>query len=260
MGSMWIDPNEDPKTYPIIPTANFPVPDFEAGNMTGARRFPEKSWGADFISLLALLDFAESDVPGQSWRQEILKGLVDPPTRGPRLEQGLQELIEYQKEDRTALMNEILAQAGDFQMYFCASLGIYPRSHPNTYQLMKNAARIGELTMVFLKRLWATKSVRPSHVYPRLVPPIPVPPHPSFPSGHAMISALLARTVISVAPKLRDAPMELANRIARNREVAGLHFRWDSVGGQTAAENVFRIFETMDAYTDYKDRALEEWR
>lgn len=263
MGSMWLDPNEDPKVYPTIPTPGMPVPDFHQDNMTDAKQFPPDAWGADFVSLMALIEFTGYQQPGTKlvWQDLVVDKIsAPPPTRGVPMEDALKELIALQRNERTALMPEIIAQSGDFQMYFCSQLGIYPRSHPNSYQLLKISARVGELVMVYLKRKWSGVSVRPSHIYPRLTPPLPVPPHASYPSGHAMISFLLARTATDLVPSLGTTAMETAQRIARNRHVAGLHFPWDTAAGAQAAENVHKILQDLRAYKKYLKAAAAEWK
>ncbi len=261
MGSMWLDPNEDPRVYPTIPTNGMPVPDFDPQNMTGAKQFPPKAWGADFVSLLALIEFTGYQHPAtkQVWQDLVIYNIGPPPAKdGVDMENAIKELISLQRNERTTLMPEILAQSGDFQMYFCAQLGIYPSSHPNSYQLLKISARIGELVMVYLKRKWASESVRPSHKYPRLTPPLPVPPHASYPSGHAMISHILALTAKDLVPMLGSTAEELARRIARNRQVAGLHFQWDTNAGEQAAANVHRILQDLRSYKKYLKNAADE--
>lgn len=255
MGSMWLDPAEDPKIYPA---QGLPVPNFDETMINvDAGEYPEKRWGADFRSLLWLSDF--TDVQG--WPSEIAKGIPRPPAIGSReMIDGLKALVLYQQTLRTEALPEILAQSVDFQLYFCSQLGIYPRSYPRSYLLLKVAARIGELAMVKLKFRFARLSVRPSHVYPRLTPPIAVPPHASYPSGHGLIGHLLARTAQAIQPSFGDAPTRLARRIATNREIAGLHFRWDSLAGEIAAANVFAIVENMRRFKDELPLAQQEWR
>jgi membrane-associated phospholipid phosphatase len=102
--------------------------------------------------------------------------------------------------------------------------------------------------------------VRPSQLLPALMPPISIPGHASFPSGHATQSALISLCVqqalpganfTSTVPISNPAPGSicaamqpgldaLAARIARNREIAGLHYPSDTVGGQTLATNIFQ--------------------
>ena len=261
MGSMWVDPAEDPKVYPTIPTVEFPVPDYSASGLTHASGFPEASWGADFLSMTALIEFTQYKDPGtgQTWQEVVLASIASPPSRPVDIENALKALVQMQKTERHILLPEILAQSGDFQMYFCSQLGIYPRTHPTSYLLLKIAARIGELVMVYLKRYHGSEAVRPSHLYPRLTPPLQVPPHAAYPSGHAMISAILAHTAGTFVPNLSEAAFELADRIARNREVAGLHFAWDSAAGKDAAKATFDIITRLYAFNDRYDAAAAEW-
>lgn len=255
MGSMWIDPAEDPKVYPIV-EGGLPIPDFDANMKTEAANFPADRWGADFRCMLWLAEFAAD----REWPRKASAGIPFPPRPNSiEMDEGIQDLIRLQKDEREKAMPEIIAQSGDFQMYFCSQLGIYPRVSPMSYLLLKIAARIGEMAMVKIKWKFASRSVRPSHIYPRLMPPLAVPPHASYPSGHATISHLLALVSQDIVPKFGDAPTVLARRIRRNREVAGLHFWWDGVAGEMAAGNVFAMIREMTGYADALDAAKQEW-
>ncbi|MPZ32032.1 MAG: phosphatase PAP2 family protein [Rhodospirillales bacterium] len=251
MGSMWLDPPEDPKVYPM---QGLPVLPFDATKMTAANEFLDDRWGADFQGLLWIIDFLKQPL----WQVKVSTGIAMPPaTTSQDMKDALQELVNLQETLRQEAMPEILAQATDFQMWFCAQLGLYPRSHPKSYLFLKLVARIGELVMVYLK--YKYNAVRPSQVYPRLTPPVPVPPHASYPSGHAMNSYLMALATAEIVPDLGDAAERLAQRIAKNREIAGLHFWWDSLAGKIAAENTFGLFKTLPKYIAYRDAAIDEW-
>jgi hypothetical protein len=91
-----------------------------------------------------------------------------------------------------------------------------------------------------------------------LRPPIPVPGHSSFPSGHSTQAHLMARCVAyllneaGVPQPDRDALSAdlfvLADRVARNREIAGLHYRSDSQGGAALAESLFNTMTNNGAH------------
>jgi hypothetical protein len=255
MGSMWVDPAEDPKVYQVV-QGGLPIPVFDRGMKTGAERFPRERWGADFRAMLWLAEFAAD----KDWPAKAADGIPSPPHRDSLvMDEGIKELIHLQKTERESAMPEILAQHDNFQMYFCAQLGIYPRVSPRSYLLLKIAARIAEMAMVRLKWDFASESVRPSHIYPLLMPVVAVPPHASYPSGHATVSHLLALVAQDIVPKFGDAPTLLALRIRRNREVGGLHFWWDGVAGEKAAGNVFRMMKSMSGYTAAVEAARKEW-
>ena len=174
------------------------------------------------------------------------------------MKDGLKELVTFQQTLRESAMPEILAQRGDFQYYFCSQLGIYPRSYPNSYQMLKNVARIGELVMVGpqapLSRGASVADLSPAHTADSGAA------HASYPSGHATISFLMARMAKEIVPDLGDAAYRLAQRITRNREIAGLHFWWDSIAGEIAARNTFAIIETLPNYAAYLKDATDEWK
>jgi acid phosphatase (class A) len=271
MGSMWFDAPEDDKIYygqqeDVLP--------FDASKMTNASGFPESRWGADFQSLLWILDFTTYDFQasvGMRWQQYVRRNLVNlklpPAVDSQDMKDGLKDLVYLQQTRRVGAMQEILAQNSDFQPYFCSQLGIYPRSHPKTYLMLKGVARVGELVMVYLKRFYRLYEPRPSQLYPRLTPPVAVPPHASYPSGHAMISQLLALAAKDLVSQLGDPAEELASRIAKNREIAGLHYFWDSAAGQIAAGDLYDLIKRLSIYSTTRNGnpgqqipgAIDEW-
>ena len=91
------------------------------------------------------------------------------------------------------------------------------------------------------------------------MPPIDPPGHAAFPSGHATQARLIARCLERVMPvniipvnggvqQPQDGPLRrMADRIARNREVLGLHCPSDSVAGQTLADQTFPLMIGLPA-------------
>jgi hypothetical protein len=250
MGSLWVDPPRDDKIYPM---QGQPVLPFDENALTKARRFPDEQLGADFRSMLFLIDFSQTD-----W----MTGVTLPRPPGPDsqdMKDALKELVLLQEKYREKALPEILAQNSEFQLYFCSQLGIYPETHPQSYLMLKIVARIGELVMAKLKRWHGAP--RPSQIYPRLTPPVPVPQHGSYPSGHALISWLMARMAGEIEPTFKDPAQKLALRIARNREIAGLHFWWDGKGGASAADQTFdKYIVKLDDYDECLAAATAEWQ
>src|SRR5260370_20337017 len=92
---------------------------------------------------------------------------------------------------------------------------------------------------------------RPSRLSPRLMPPIDPPGHAAFPSAHATQARLIARCLEAVMPvhiipvdgagaQPDPGPLrQMADRIARNREVQGLHYPSDSLRGKQLAGQTF---------------------
>ena len=98
------------------------------------------------------------------------------------------------------------------------------------------------------------------------MPPIQVPGHSSFPSGHATQAHLIAecaKLVLSTPVKAAlSADLDaLAGRIARNREIAGLHYRSDSTAGSNLAVAILGILNSvaMPTFTTAVTAAQAEW-
>jgi membrane-associated phospholipid phosphatase len=89
--------------------------------------------------------------------------------------------------------------------------------------------------------------------------PIEVPGHAAYPSGHATQAYLIARCMKAVLPRAgwaalmsdgtysdKNGPVYcMARRIARNREVLGLHYPSDSVAGEALADDTWPILHEM---------------
>jgi membrane-associated phospholipid phosphatase len=117
---------------------------------------------------------------------------------------------------------------------------------------------------------------RPSQICPALMPPIEVPGHASFPSGHATEAHLISLCLAEVMPHAVKTPYignttdpdyanstaltRLAQRIARNREVLGLHYPSDSKAGRALAEGTFKILKECPTVRDHIiPEARREW-
>jgi membrane-associated phospholipid phosphatase len=153
---------------------------------------------------------------------------------------------------------EIVGQDNEFISDFMTLLYATPASHPNTYRLLFVASLVGQYAAHYFKSTHPTtrNRARPSQVLPALLPPIPTPGHAAFPSGHATQAFLMALCIGFMLdgdqhPGARTMnALVLARRIARNREIAGLHYPSDSEGG-------FRLALAMrDALAGMGERPL----
>ena len=141
--------------------------------------------------------------------------------------------------DRADRAMEIMdqASASGALNYWTGLLRIDPAQEKNAYLLMLVGRKIGEYVAMGLKEIYRMR--RPSQVYPHVMPLIDPPNHSSFPSGHSLqshlISGLLKLAVPAGAAQTRRALDHLADRVAENREIAGVHYRMDSRAGALAA-------------------------
>jgi hypothetical protein len=173
--------------------------------------------------------------------------VVTPASGGLFEERELRALIRLAEDERADALGEILAQADRFINYFTAAMSISPRTHPATCQLLHIGTLVGAYVSMHFKGLYQRR--RPSQRAPALMPPIGVPGHPSYPSGHstqAHLTTLCAREGLpnTVRNDLGPVLDALAGRIARNREIAGLHFASDSNGGEMLAQSAFDLLRS----------------
>lgn len=130
---------------------------------------------------------------------------------------------------------EIGDQAGSFSHYFYHILNINPRSQPNCARLIALCMQLAGTVGLRYKLLYMRP--RPSQICPALVPIIPVPAHPAYPSNHATQSALTTEMLKAVLRHDQNSGLcltleTLGDRIAENRERAGLHYKSDSDAGK----------------------------
>jgi acid phosphatase (class A) len=230
------------------PLAANPVP------LNANPTFPPRYWDGDLFALTFLPDFFTANVPalGGKWDAAITVGAPSPPVQSGPAAPGtdiIDVLLELAVTERPEAMGEILNQANNQQLCFLQLLMITHNSHPRTYFAMKLAARVGEVVMMHLKRKW--NRPRPTQYCPTLYPPIPVPGHASYPAGHAVIAHLTALVLAEVTKGTAatspyvDALTLLAQEIARNRVIAGLHFFSDIAAGADAAKKTFDFLTGM---------------
>ena len=173
----------------------------------------------------------------QNWQSAIQ--IAAPRNDTPTLHQELTELLQHLPL-RPTRMPEIRSQDHDFILPFLALLTMTAESHPTAYEVIKAACRIGEMLMAFYKAEF--NRPRPTQFHPSLLSEIQ-PVHPSYPSGHALVARLVARCLGEIVESdlQRNWLLQMATRIAENREIAGLHFPSDSEAGRSIADQAFDI-------------------
>jgi membrane-associated phospholipid phosphatase len=233
--------------------------------------YPDLAWDASLFGLTVLAEFVQPAVVGMDWAAVTNSFPFFPPVPNVMAElDELQMLAEYRPE----VLSEALSQTTDMVGFWAGLLMFSPYSHPHTFRLARTAIVVGEFLVMHYKRQFMRP--RPSQLSPTLMPPIAVPGHASYPSGHATQAYLLSLIMADVMPdivktKFDKAPTaialtpndslldRLAERVARNREVLGLHYPSDSKAGQTLAGNAFTVLASCPAYQSTKTLALTEW-
>jgi acid phosphatase (class A) len=201
--------------------------------------FPWSAWRSDYFSYLALAEFGRTD-----WRCIN----VDPPKPfdDDDMIEELEELIAFARDERAKRAQEILDQDPGPPAYFAHMLMLSASSHPNTLKLIDMADRVGLMVAMHFKGTF--NRARPQQVFPALLPLINSPPHPSFPSGHSLESHMIALALGEVMPEAKPSLIALADRIGKNREIAGVHWRSDTDAGRAIAEEAYLLLRQCSIF------------
>ena len=80
--------------------------------------------------------------------------------------------------------------------------------------------------------------IRPPQADPGIVPDIPLPNHPSYPSNHASVTGASMAVLAALFPSDADYLNGLADQAAISRIYAGIHYRFDMNAGLTLGRTV----------------------
>ena len=220
--------------------------------------FPAEDWSEPLREYITgELKYLPAD-----WLEQQLITLAPPDAK--RLAADLKrEKLARQKRPQRA--QAIIAQAQDVTTGMFTLLRqrrSAPLKCPATFALI-NAANDELLPVVYYFKT-EFNAARPGTYAPEIRPmfakPDPdFPGHPSYPSGHAAQSRLCALLFAALFPKLEQALIAMADDIAYNREVAGVHFEADSDAGKLLADQVFNLLMAQPSFKRLLPLARAEW-
>jgi hypothetical protein len=214
-------------------------------------KFPRRAWDPNLYAQAVLAEFACTD-----WIKTV--HLKPPPSDHDELAGEIVGLLALAHQYRQERLNEIFGQAQDLSLYWANILMATPVSRPATWDLITVAITIGQMVGMHFKLKFGRP--RPAQFYPGIMPPILTPAHPSYPNNHALQSLLIARFVGLAAPSLQGPLDVLAERIGKNREIAGLHFASDREASMDIAVQIAPIIEKGNLFAEILNEAREEWQ
>jgi acid phosphatase (class A) len=249
-----VGPSDAPVTVPfdgglIGPPAGTP----NAFKSFVAPQFPKGAWSPRLRAQAVLAEFTWTD-----WKSVALP---PPDNRPETLKNEIKALLD-RRWSRGGRMSETLNQAQNIELYFANLLTISPGGRPATATLMATGMAVGHMVGMYWKHKY--NRPRPAQIYPALMPAILSPAHASYPSNHALQSHLVAWCLYDifegqVAAAMRTPLFALADRIAVNREIVGVHFESDSAAGEGLAAKLFPLLKDVDLYKQVRAEARKEW-
>src|ERR1051326_9439922 len=140
-----------------------------------ARQSSRRPWASSFFFFKQKTAYERKEC---DWNSDVCSSDLNTPGVTAELND-LAKLVEYRPE----VMAEALAQSSDMVGYWAGLLMFNRYSHPWTFRMARTAIMVGEFVVMNLK--YRFHRPRPSQLSPALMPPITVPGHASYPSGHA---------------------------------------------------------------------------
>jgi len=149
-------------------------------------------------------------------------------------------LLIMQRQRTSTQIAQIKEQAINPIPLFWRCAGLNESLYPEQARRINEAVVDTESVVMELKRRY--NRPRPSVVLPAIHTVVPVPPHASYPSGHATQSIVIATLMSKVAPHAAKRLTALAVQVGRNREIAGLHYASDTNAGFKLGHELSEIF------------------
>lgn len=128
-------------------------------------------------------------------------------------------------------------------------LGSVPEQDDEIIKFLYDASKIG----FKLKKKF--DRVRPSYLNAEIEPAIDVPQHASYPSNHSLESHFLALILADLYPSKKAELLNSADRIAKNREIAGVHYASDSEVGVRTAIVAHQKISRLEVYRNFLKRS-----
>ena len=196
--------------------------------------FERKDWNLDFRSELYKHEFYATD----AWAKRR-DGLVSPGEGSTSAE--LQHLRWLKDVERPKHVGEIIREQDGAALvrYWNELLDINSITRPRTTELLYATMYLAGSVATYFKDRF--HRVRPAALAPDLAPPIPTPRLPAYPGGHATQIYLMALTLVHLYPKREHDILERAERVAHNREVAGVNYPSDTAAGRKLAQDILHI-------------------
>ena len=187
--------------------------------------------------------------------------IPEPPTNTSTTTQAELALLTKYKSERSAekqteIEHELEFMGVQFGSHTYDSL-VATSSVPETALLFTNV--LDEMTTYIMIYKEHFDRVRPSYIDPTLEPTINVPNHPAYPSGHSTQAHIMAHVLADLFPEEREDLFQGAARIARNREIAGVHYPSDSAAGASLALQYYNLLKETAWYQMQIELARAEW-
>lgn len=170
------------------------------------------------------------------------------------------EYLKIYSDLRAERMSEIFTELSPVEAYWLSVIPIKPARLSSTIEFLYAALRFASNSAQQFKQ--ALNVARPAEYSSQLQPLVQTPSHGSLPSGHATEAYMIANVLLGIVAEVKkqkpagfdDLVLGQAERIAKNRTVAGLHFPMDSVAGCILGTGLAEFFLAKAKSGAYRQR------
>ena len=127
------------------------------------------------------------------------------------------------------------------ELYFKNSLRYYDITDNDKDKILYLITN--EIDPIIMKLKEKYNRVRPYRLDTTIKPTIDLPGHPAYPSGHATQMYFISKLLSKKYPDKSDKYDEIAYKIAKNREYAGVHYESDTKYGKEIAKILVERYE-----------------
>ena len=163
---------------------------------------------------------------------------IDPPP-SDNLEEA--KLLHSMQQVRTSIQVEAIQEQNENPVpLFWQRTGVNERDFPMWSAYINEAVLDTESVLLYFKKFF--NRPRPTVVLPTIQPPVPVPWHAAYPSGHATQAVVIAALLSKLSPEAGGVLMNFALEVGHNRELAGLHYPSDTRMGIKLGKQLAEMF------------------
>ena len=159
----------------------------------------------------------------------------------------LSDLINLKKQRTDSVINDIQNERNIYGFRFGAIYGndifFNYEIDPVRDFLLEYIPDLVTLTFKFKNKF---NRVRPSYLSKQIKPIIPIREHPAYPSAHSSKANFMAIVLSNFSPCLAEVFKADGRRIAKNREIAGVHYASDSKAGAILAKQYYDYIMKSD--------------
>ena len=172
----------------------------------------------------------------------------------------LDTLLDMQKNQRTPeTVAQIKKENKGAPVYAFAQAGLLDlETHPKTVALLSAIDR--DIIFYLMREKTKYRRARPTMLEPALIPVVPVPGHPAYPSAHSAETYAAAYALAAFDPAREKEYVKLAGEIAVRREIGGLHYPSDTTSGADLAQAFYKEFIKVPEAQKLLTEAQQEYK